>query len=106
MSTAELPSVLTKAMESLDFVQWDRFAAARVSITTYGWIPRRDDRSDFVTLTWKRRNNALSYVTSSATYTELIAKRLYGKVAGNHSPCQRVEAVVPETFPNCVRLEP
>ena len=92
-------------MRALDFVQWDRFAAAADRLTVYGWIHREEDgRHDFVVLT--ATPNGIGFVTSSSRWSAEISRRL-GSDGRTHRPCQRVEWYLgAEVLSNAVRLEP
>ena len=102
----KIDPLLLELWRRLDFVTWDRYAQDPTSITSYGWITREDDRSDFIVLELDLKSGDVSYTTSSAQYTEEISRRLYGST-DTHNTCQRIEDIVtPSELPNCVRLEP
>ncbi len=82
--------VLEPFMEKLDFVQWDRFTNGEGFVNCFGWINRPDGRSDFVLLAIWDGHEEPHFWTSSAQYSEEIARRLYGDAEG-HVSCQRVE---------------
>lgn len=83
-------TVLEPFMARLDFVQWDRYTNGPGFVNAYGWIERPDARADFVLLQLWDDWTEPSFWTSSAQYSEEIARRLYGSADG-HASCQRVE---------------
>lgn len=96
-------SVKTRDLMCLDFVVWDRYAVADTGdLVVYGWISRKDGRSDFVVLTYTP-SGGRGYVTSSAERTAEIGSRL-GFAGDSHSDCLRVEDAVPSGLANVVRL--
>lgn len=82
---------MKKILESLYFVQWDRYVYDSEMYTFYGWIERKDNYKDFLVLQLLK-NGALPfyYCTSSSRYSLEIAKIL-GFPSENHVDCERVE---------------
>ena len=81
--------VIVNVLKKLHFVNWDRYFGENV-LTFFGWIDRKDNYKDFVTLDfdftfWEECS--ISYTTSSKDYTKAIAKILNS----THSDCKRVE---------------
>lgn len=97
MSSDSIPSYVGDELAKLDFVSWDRFTIGTdpdrgTAINVYGWIDREDEYKDFVVVTFyvDTDNGLISYVTSSARWTDEIARRLFGTSCG-HNECRRVE---------------
>lgn len=74
----------------LAFVKWDRFVPFDIGLRVYGWIPREDNRSDFVVLDliWNEMK-AILIATSSSKYSNDIARYLELE----HNPCMRLESL-------------
>ena len=111
---SKVRELITKTLNSLHFVRWDRFVDVTVedqSVTLYGWIAReKDSKSDFVTLTYYLPTHPLyegfTFVTSSKIYSEQISNILDAgdTDGGEHKVCQRIE----DTFTECknvIRLQ-
>jgi hypothetical protein len=94
---------LAPFMEKLPFVTWDRYLPGDDQVGAYGWIPHGDGRFDFVVLHMWQGWSTPQYWTSSAVYSEEIARILYGDAEG-HVSCQRVEWALPG-LNNVVRSE-
>lgn len=95
--------LVSDLLASLPFVKWDRFTVDEEEndYIFYGWIDREQDAyKDFVVLKiwlpdWEDRVEVLSFVTSSAKYSQQISDLLFGE-SETHNECQRVE----DTFKN------
>ena len=94
---------VTKALNSLHFVRWDRFVDVELdyTITAYGWIDREDEKKDFVVLTYYKLEHpfyiGFNFVTSSKKFSKDIAAILgIGNGEEEHVVCQRVEDVFTE----------
>lgn len=86
------------ALNMFPEVQWDRWTGTKNYFAVYGWIPREDNRSDFLVLFFEECDLSGS-VTSSAKYSEIFSKRM----GLNHSGCNRVEHLFSNT--NHIKLE-
>lgn len=97
-------------MNRLPFVTWDRCAGDEADFVAYGWIPRDDARSDFVTLNFSplEPGQYPAFTTSSKRYSAAIHAALYGELEGvdddAHFPCKRVEDVFGEIVLRKVEL--
>lgn len=93
-------------MKALPFVKWDRYTDGGPIVYLYGWIDREQDAyKDFVVLEYYYSTADISFVTSSAKYSQEIAKRLFGE-ASDHEPCLRVEAGFQEfEISNVIKLK-
>ena|SRR3990167_4753775 len=96
MLTKEQSDFIEQCMMDLYFAQWDRFIdyidnnIRRLRI--YGWIQRKDNCKDFVMLEIFPGDLTVSYLTSSAMFTDEIGRILYGE-AHPHEVCHRVESM-------------
>lgn len=92
---------MKEVIELLPFVNWDRFTADDGETTMYGWIDRDTDLyKDFVVV-FLYLEDATGFVTSSAKYSDEIAKIL--NLDDGHLECRRIENVVPE-LPNVIKI--
>jgi hypothetical protein len=95
-----------KLLESLPFVQWDRFTRAPwegAPLVVFGWIARETDaRSDFLVVEIDPTGTPQACTTSSSIKSEEIATILFGE-SNDHTDCIRVE----EFFgsPNVIHLK-
>lgn len=78
-------------LESLPFVQWDRFIPFDDGISVYGWIDREDDYKDFLIIHFYPADRRLWWQTSSAERHDEIYEILHGEETENGNTCQRVE---------------
>lgn len=96
----EMRLVVTATLNLLPEVTWDRWNGELTEgLLVFGWLPRDDGRSDFVTLTFDAEGPA-SFATSSAKFSAEIAARL----DFTHTDCKRVEHFFPAV--NAVKLPP
>ena len=85
---ANLPSykvmTLMNILESLPFVEWDRFTVDRSYFYFFGWIEReKDNYKDFVVLVYDSSSNDVdSVVTSSVDHSLEISMKLFGAAIG------------------------
>lgn len=86
-----LVAKLQKKLASFTFVTWDRFIYDDDEFTFYGWIDRsKEERKDFLVLTYTERTREWSHVTSSAVRHQEI-NRLMGLEEIDTETCRRVE---------------
>jgi hypothetical protein len=94
-------------------VRWDRLTGTMERFTIFGWIERRDLRSDFATILvepYEDDGGGFTYqlATSSSELSEEFCRRLQeyneGEEAAEseHNPCQRVEDVFGNLVPGAV----
>jgi len=87
--------LMKKDMESLNFVNWDRFVVFEEKdnnkVELYGWIKREDTHEDFIILIYNPEKSKwiTSFITSSKKYDKKIFEFLNGK--GKLFKCNRVE---------------
>jgi len=93
--------VITRVLSKLFFVNWDRYFGDDSSLVFFGWIGRKDNYKDFVSVDFIDNINSLSigYATSSKEFTKKIADILNCE----HSECKRVESFC--DIDNCIKLE-
>lgn len=97
---------VTEVLNRIDEARWDRCVEVPpTTLVAYGWVDRADDHEDFVVLFFEETEHGtlVSYTTSSAELSPVIAERLFG-AAGEHNECQRIETEFPEVE-NAIRLE-
>jgi hypothetical protein len=107
VGSAELLDDIREDLAALDFVLWDRFAAAPDHVVFYGWIPRQDGRADFVLL--RAYHHGTEYTTSSARWSDRIGDILAGvdpAYRDSHGQCLRVEDHFPDLPNVCHRRCP
>jgi hypothetical protein len=90
------------------FVRWDRFVYYRdehgKAIEVYGWITRKDAKSDFAILYLYENRQIVDYMTSSKKYSKLFFTEItHRKTAHGHQRCKRVEDFFPVR--NAIRLK-
>jgi len=96
---------LESDLESMPFVNWDRFTTGDWGdydyVQVYGWIEREDNYKDFVlVILWE--NGERFFTTSSEKYTEDIFKVLFDEPLDEHNDCKRVENYL--NIPNMIEL--
>jgi len=88
------PDWIAGHLESLPFVEWDRFVVGEMNghqfIDVYGWIGRDDEYKDFIWSRFWPSNESIEFTTSSDTYSTQISEIWFGD-SSNHNGCQRVE---------------
>lgn len=78
-------------LNRLTMVEWDRGAGDCV----YGWIPRSDGHRDFIGV-WFDGGEPLTFVTSSAAFSDEIHSTLFGQDSDlPHFPCVPVTELYP-----------
>jgi len=91
---------ISNTLEAADIVKWDRFVgpmerAGEEVIDVYGWIEREDSHEDFVWIRFYLDSVWPEYQTSSAKYTDYLAKTIHGAdeddIDDNHLSCRRVK---------------
>lgn len=85
---------ITSILNRFPFIKWDRFIGKLEQGTgdVYGWIERKDGKSDFVLFTFIDYV-AATWITSSSKYTRDI-DRIFCDLGGfetQHEDCMRVE---------------
>lgn len=91
---------ISDILEAAEVVKWDRFIGpmgrgGEKVIDVYGWIEREDNHEDFVWVRFYLNTVWFEYTTSSAEYSDYLAKTLHGadedELEDNHISCQRVK---------------
>jgi len=81
-------------------VAWDRYTLSDIgAYNIYGWLPRSDDKRDFLLLQIVKDENGLNvgYVTSSAKYTQEIGGILFGEYP-QHNVCIKIEQLLDDAM--------
>ncbi|MEK6878281.1 MAG: hypothetical protein AABY22_01665 [Nanoarchaeota archaeon] len=80
---------ITKSLNKLIYVEWDRYFEYKGGLVCFGWIDReKDNYKDFVTLEFNTESKGLvMFTTSSALYSKDIAEIL----GFDYSECKRIE---------------
>lgn len=76
---------ILKAFGKVAPIKWDRYTVYKDRFTLFGWIDRTDGQRDFVVIDFDDNCELkdISFVTSSAKYSEKIAELL----GMGHSDC-------------------
>lgn len=99
---------VAKILNRFPEVRWDRLTRYEDwYVSVFGWMNRDDGRSDFVVITWENRDGQVftNLKTSSAEKSHEFGIRLHGDFLNRvHLACERVEHVLGELVPNCIRI--
>lgn len=91
---------LLALLENAVPVAWDRYTVSDIgAYNIYGWLPRSDDKRDFLLLQIINNESGLNvgYVTSSAKYTQEIGSVLFGENAP-HNTCIKIEQLLDDAM--------
>ena len=100
MNTKKQIMYLLALLENAVPVAWDRYTLSETgAYNIYGWLPRSDDKRDFLLLQIISDDSGLNvgYVTSSAKYTLEIGGILFGENAP-HNTCIKIERLLDDAM--------